>query len=305
MSPNLSGTTPDALEVAAEIHQQFAAAGATGSFLARNVRTGQECGFNPTQTMPLASLVKVPIALVVLDLIEQGVLDASEPVRLDPAVVTPGANGLSAFRHEAMVALGDLLYLMLAVSDNAAADLIIDRVGLDTVRQRLQGWDCSDIVVRHRMRAMYDSVAMLSNDDVHLAMELAIRGTTGTGAHPLPVLDVAEANAGTARVLVDLLERIWLDQISHPNSTRELRRLLAMQVSRHRLPSELSIDTIDVSSKTGTFLNLRHEIGMIQPDTGELIAVAALTASTVASRRQPELEYAIGSAARKAVELLR
>lgn len=303
---NLVGTTPEAIDLAARIHAEFRDAGvATGSFLARHVHTGAEIGFDADRVMPLISVVKLPIAVVACDRIAAGALRADQPVTIGPPDATPGPTGTAMFRHPATIALIDLIYLMLSVSDNAAADAVVDLVGLDTIRERLDDWGCSGLTVRHRMRAMYDSVAMLANDDIGLALELAVRGTTGDGSHPLPVLDVVEANAGTARSLVDLLERIWQDRISTPGVTSEVMHLLGQQLARHRLAGELSVDGIRVSSKTGTFLNLRHETGVIETDTGDLIAIAAMTASSVAAFMQPEIDYAIGSAARRSVDLLR
>jgi beta-lactamase class A len=301
---SLLGSTPEGIELAARVESEFADAGAGGSFLARNVHTGEEIGFGVDRMIPLASVAKVPVALVAYDRIADGVVDPSHPVTIDPRYSTPGPTGTAVFRHPATIALEDLLLLMLSISDNAAADAVIDLIGLDVIRERLDAWGCAGLAMRHRMRALYDSVEMLANDDIWLALELAVRGT-GDGSHPLPVLDVTEANSGSARGLVGLLERIWLDRISTPEVTAELRRLLGYQVMRHRLAGELNVDGIRVSSKTGTFLNLRHETGVVETDTGDVIAIAALTVSSVAAFTQPEIDWAIGSAARRAVELLR
>jgi beta-lactamase class A len=305
MTAELLGDSTAGIDLAAEIRAEWQDAGADGALLARHLSTGAEIGFDVERVVPLASLVKVPIALVACDLIASGDLRADQPVPLGGATRTPGPTGVSAFRHSATIALGDLLYLMLAVSDNAAADAVIDLIGLEPIRSSLARWRCDGVIMRHRMRALYDSVSMLANDDVGLALELAIRGSSGTGSHPLPVLDVVEANAGTARGLVGLLERVWLERISTPDATTELRRLLGLQLALHRLQSELAVDGIRVSSKTATFLNLRHEIGVVETDTGDLIAIAAMTVSRVRAFRQPEIDYLIGSAARRCVDLLR
>ncbi len=305
MSVDLIGDSTVAIDLAADVQSQWRDAGAVGALLARHLGTGEEIGFDIERVMPLASLVKVPIGLVACDLVAAGRLRADQPVRLAEGDRTPGPTGVSAFRHAATIALGDLLYLMLAVSDNAAADAVIDLIGLEPIRRQLAGWRCDGLILRHRMRALYDSVAMLANDDVGFALELAIRGSSGTGDHPLPVLDVAEANAGTARGLVDLLERIWLDRISTPAATAELRRMMGLQLALHRLQAELAVDGTRVGSKTATFLNLRHEIGVVETDTGDLIAIAAMTVSHVRAFRQPEIDYLVGSAARRCVDLLR
>jgi beta-lactamase class A len=80
---------------------------------------------------------------------------------------------------------------------------------------------------------------------------------------------------------------------------------------RHRLAVELVSDEVRVRSKTGTFLDLRHEAGVVERGTGdatgrgERIAVAVLTRSSVPAAVQMEADLAIGHAARLAVEALR
>jgi len=60
------------LEVAETIAADWAALGMRGSFLARRLDTGDQLGFDVETPVPLASVVKVPLALVVLDRIAAG-----------------------------------------------------------------------------------------------------------------------------------------------------------------------------------------------------------------------------------------
>ncbi|KQZ75990.1 serine hydrolase [Nocardioides sp. Root151] len=299
------GFSGEAVEVAHEIRQAWSEAGLRGAFSARNLDTGEELGFEPDLPFPLASVSKVPLALVVLDLIACGELDAERQVTLDPKDRTPGPTGISSFRHPTSVAVEDLVLLMLTVSDNAAADALFEITPPAAVADRLAAWGCTGIQVRHPIRTLYDAVSAASSDDPVLALELAIRATTGGGGHVLPALDSGTATCGTSRGLVDLMDKVWNDRVSVPTATARLRELLGGQVNGARLASGLSSDLVRVHSKTGTFLNLRHEAGTICSSAGDRIAVAALTASTVPSRVQPEAERAIALAGRAAFEVLR
>ncbi|GAA0956414.1 serine hydrolase [Virgisporangium aurantiacum] len=294
----------DLLEVAESIAADWASLGIRGSFLARDLDTGEHLGFDVDVPVPLASVIKVPLALVVLDLVARGDLDAARPVTVDPAAASVGPTGLAAFRHPATVAVGDLLLLMLAVSDNAAADTLLDLVPPPDVDARLREWGCTGIRVRHRLNRMYECAAGVSGNDFALALELAIRDER-TGHHTIETLDPAHANLGSAAALVDLLQRVWRDEVAHPDATAELRRLMSQQVFTHRLANELRADTLQVSGKTGTFLHLRHEIGVVEAETGERIAMAALTRADRRARQAPDIDQAIGTAARDAFEALR
>ncbi|MGW1893318.1 serine hydrolase [Streptomyces sp. NPDC002004] len=292
------------LDVAQAIAADWAALGLRGSFLARNIDTGEHLGFDADEPIPLASVVKVPLALVALDRIATGDLDAARPVTVDPATSSVGHTGLAAFRHPAIVAVGDLLLLMLTVSDNAGADALFDLVPVEDVDARLRAWGCSGIRVRHRMNRMYECAVGAAGSDFSLAQEMAVR-EDHSGRHTIETLDPAHANLGTATALVGLLERVWRDEIAHPGATAELRRLMGLQVFTQRLSSDLRVDSIRVSGKTGTFLHLRHEIGVVEAESGDRIAMAALTRSDRRAGLAPDIDLAIGADARHAFEALR
>ncbi|MER8016730.1 serine hydrolase [Streptomyces griseoluteus] len=291
-------------EVADRIAREWDALGVRGSFLARNIDTGEELGFAVDVPVPLASVVKVPLALVVLDRVAAGALDPARPVTHVPSAGSAGPAGLAAFRHPVTLAVGDLVLMMLSVSDNAAADLLLDLVPVPEVDERLRAWDCADLRVRHRLHHMYDCAAGASGHDFSLALELAVRDERA-GRHTIETLDPAHASTGTAGALVSLLERVWRDEVSDPAATAELRRLMGLQVFAHRMVSELRADSLRYSGKTGSFLHLRHEIGVVEADSGDRVALAALTRADRRAVLAPDIDLAIGVAARRAFEALR
>ncbi|MBX7552168.1 class A beta-lactamase-related serine hydrolase [Streptomyces sp. tea 10] len=291
-------------DVAEAIAADWAALGVRGSFLARNLDTGDQLGFDVQELTPLASVVKVPLALVVLDRIAAGDLDPGHPVTLDPARTSVGPTGLAAFRYPATVAVGDLLLSMLSVSDNAAADALLDLVPVAEVDAQLRAWGCGELRMRHRMNHMYECAAGAAGNDFSLALELAVRDD-GTDRQTIETLDPARANAGSAAALVELLRRVWCDEISAPAATAELGRLMGLQVFTQRLASELRADTLRWSGKTGTFLHLRHEIGVVEAASGDRVAIAALSRAGRRAGVAADVDWAIGVAGRTAFEALR
>lgn len=290
---------PEHAGLVAEIERDWAAIGLQGSLLARNLASGVQLGFGAGQVWPLASVIKLPLALVVYDAFERGDLDPAEAFEVSPDHATSGPTGLALFRHPSRMAAEDLVQLSLAVSDNAATDLLLDRIGIGEVNRRLAGLGCREIVVRHQMRAIYGASGAVSE----VGLGLAATGRTPDG-HLLEELDPNRANAGTARALLDLLDRVWSDRVSSPAACARLRNALGRQLTMHRLAVELASDNVRIRSKTGTFLDLRHEAGVVE--IGEdRIAVVALTRSSVPAAVQLEADFAIGHAARLAVEALR
>ncbi|SHF54502.1 serine hydrolase [Streptoalloteichus hindustanus] len=302
--PEFLASTADLLSVAESIFEEWQEVGAVGHLLARNIDTGEELGFDVDTPVPLASVAKVPLALVVLDQIASGTLDPATPVTIDPATKSVGPTGLAAFRHPVTAAVGDLVHPTLTVSDNASADALFDLVGVDQVDERLREWGCAGIRIRHRMQRMYDCAAGVAGNDFGLALELAIRDDVA-GQHSIETLNPAYANVGSATALVELLQRIWLDRISRPEATAELRRVMGFQVFYQRLSSDLRSDSVRVSGKTGSFLYLRHEIGVVTADSGDRVAIAVLTRSHRRASTAHDIDLAIGAAARSAFESLR
>ncbi|TDC74318.1 serine hydrolase [Streptomyces hainanensis] len=291
-----------------ELRQALRDGGLRGSFLVRDLETGDEIGIDPDIEFPVASLVKVPLALATLERVRLGELDGATAIEVAPGRVTaPGPTGLSRFRHPARVAVDDLLYLSMAISDSVAADTLFRLTPPAEVAAILDGLGLRGIVIRHLLDDLTGTPwRQFQGDDAHLAQALAIdAGTAGRG-HRLPHFDVARANIGTARAFVDLLQAVWTAPSEvHPDVAERLRGLMADNLLRHRLAPDFASDASTWSSKTGTQLNLRHEVGVVKHADGQAYAVAALTESRVAASNQPAAEALMGHVARRLRDQLR
>ncbi|MDH6121777.1 class A beta-lactamase-related serine hydrolase [Kitasatospora sp. GAS204B] len=281
--------------------------GLSGSFLVRDLATGEEVGIDPDVELPLASLVKIPLAAAVLERIQDGRIDAATMIDVLPERSTAaGPVGLSRFRHPARIAVEDLLYLSTAFSDNAAADALFHLVPPAEVNDALANAGLTGITVRHPMRELTRTPAeRFEPREVHLAQSLAIGSRTAGHGHPIPQLDVSQANSGTARACVDLLQALWLPTRIPPAVAEQVRALMGQNVIRHRLAPDFSSDASRWSSKTGTLLNLRHEIGVVEHEDGSRYAIAALTESSVPAAAQPMAEAVMARVARALHDLLR
>lgn len=92
------------------------------------------------RVVPAASTIK----LVVASAFWRSGLDPAEPVAV-PAVPWSISDALSA------PTLGDCALLMLAVSDNAATNVIIDRLGFDAVNEEAARLGCERTELRRKM----------------------------------------------------------------------------------------------------------------------------------------------------------
>ncbi|OEU90762.1 serine hydrolase [Streptomyces abyssalis] len=289
------------------MRRQLNDGGLRACMLVRDLHTRDELSIDPDTQLPSASLVKIPLAIATAERIRRGELDGAALLDVRPGrITTPGPTGLSRFRHPSRVAVDDLIYLSTCVSDGTAADVLFDLTPPAQVAGILQELGIHGITVRHGMHELSDTpVERFDADQAHLAHALAIEaGTSGRG-HRVPQLDTTRANTGSARSYADLLQALWTPSKIHPEVAERVRGLMAHNVLRHRLAPDFSTDAATWSSKTGTLLNLRHEIGVVGHSDGQNFAVAVLTESLVPAGTQPGADALMAQVARRLRDHLR
>jgi beta-lactamase class A len=275
----------------------FGAAGVTGWLHAADLRTGREIGLGSDEPLPTASMFKVPLLVEFCRQADAGAIDPASRVTVGPADRVSGPTGLSAMLDDVTISLRDLAYLMIAVSDNTAADTLLGRVGFDAVNGMLAGFGLTGTRVWQSVRRSYESMAedtghgwpYVDPDDIAR----------------LGVLDPARSNRSTPREMAALFGLIWRDEAASPASCAWMRGVLNLQVWPHRLASGFPYDDVEVSGKTGTFPTLRNEAGVVEYPDGGQYAVAVFTRSFSTAVNQPRADAVIGTAARMAVDHLR
>jgi beta-lactamase class A len=284
------------------IASAFAAIGLRGRLHAVDLATRREIAVGADEPVALASVFKVALACALYRRHDAGELDVARPVEVTRR--SEGATGLAAMRDPARLSLRDLAYLAIAVSDNAAADVVFDTVGDAAVADLLRALDLAETRIWQRCRDMaaalvadtgaaaFDEVQPRLHADPRLLDRLSVR-------------DPARTNAGTAREMTALLAAIWEDRAASREGCAEVRRLMRLQVWPHRLASGFPDDGYTVAGKTGTVPGIRNEIGVVEHADGHRVAVAVFTSADSPAATLPQADRLVGTAARIAVEALR
>ncbi|MFE7976890.1 serine hydrolase [Streptomyces shenzhenensis] len=286
-------------DVPARIHAAFAEAGVTGRLHALDIDSGAQLDAGADQPVCTASVHKLCLLVALHEQAAAGRLDLGEQVKCPPAGRTAGPTGLAAMLDPARLSLRDIAYLMMAVSDNAAADLLLHRVGLDAVNRTTARLG---LTRTHAVHAFGDLLATIRED----AGPAGVRALADPHVIArLRALDPARTNRSTPRDMTRLLGAVWRDEACTPEHGAAIRRLLGLQVWPHRLAAGFPFDDVHVAGKTGSLPTVRNEVGVVEYPDGGRYAVAVFTRTPNPAATLPAADAVIGTAARIAVDALR
>ena len=212
---------------------------------ATHVESGRTWRHNEHLRLPSASLIKLPILAAFWETVEAGRLDPMERVHVSAETLrVEGTGVLKALAPGLQPTWSDLATLMITVSDNVATNLIIDRLGMDTI----QGWiDKAGLAETRIERRMMDRTAM----------------SAGRG------------NWTSAADVETLLSAVAGGICVSGEASRRMRQVLESQQIQDRLSRRLG-DGARVANKTGNFADVIHDAGIVTWPGGTLV-IAVLT----------------------------
>lgn len=257
-------------------------------------------GLAERDQVAIASVYKLPLALVWADLVQQGELDPFAPVRLPAEDRMPGPTGVAMLLDDVTMSQRDVVRLMLAVSDNASGDAILALIGRDRVHLHLAQLGLPATLVRQGSAEETRALMRDTGADSWTSAQRALADpdrAMGTSQY-----DAAYASAASAADLTMVLRLLWRNTGA---AHALVRNAMAHQAWRHRIGSGFPHDDVPVFGKTGSLGRLRHEASVVHFPHEYPIAVTVLTRAVRPERHLPRVDAAIGELARRAVTPLR
>lgn len=268
-----------------------------------DLSSGREVGIRPDEQVVIASVFKILLVLEFARQVAAGQLDPAERIVVGPEDRL-GGWGLAGCSDDAVISLRDLAYFAMSVSDNTAADLLMRRIGPDTVPMLAAelGLDRTRVIggPRQLLESMYADVGARTGAEFAKIFPTL----SNERVRRLSVLDPAHTTSSTAREITRLLALIWDDEAGPGPACAMVRELMGRQIFWTRLAAGFPAG-VRVTAKTGTLPSLHIEAGVAEYPDGGRYAIAIFAESRRLETRRIDVDLAMGEAARTAVEALR
>jgi beta-lactamase class A len=195
-----------------------------------DLENGWKIERNEDIKFPAASLIKLPIGMVVYKAIAEGKIKEHDVIEIKKSDIVLGSGVIRKRGFPQSYRIDQLLALMLTVSDNTACNKIIKLLGFDYINDEMEKFGLKDTTLK---RLMMDFKARK-------------RGIE---------------NYTTARDMARVWEVLYFGEVLGEKTSNQLIELLKNQKVRDRIPKLLT-DRVAVANKTGLERNVCHDSGI-------------------------------------------
>jgi beta-lactamase class A len=269
-----------------EIARLAQGAGGVTGVAVRHVETGRALHLNRGQRFPMGSTFKIPVAVQLLTLVDEGRLSLDKVITLRPSDLRPGSGTLvkSYDRSSPDYTVHQLLELMMIVSDNSATDVLWKEAGgAGPIMARLRALGVNGISV-DRPTALLIAAAVGIDPPPESAStpswfnEMMRARPPGRREAARDEMAKDPRDTATPEALVDLLLKIWRHEAVSPAQSKVLLEIMSRTTSgRGRLRGLLPKGT-PVAHKTGTLSGIvTNDAGIITlPGNAGHVAIAVM-----------------------------
>jgi len=179
-------------------------------YTVHNIDTGEHLELRGDEPFPTASLIKVAVLVTLYDLVDKGQIALDDRITLLKIDKVPG-SGLLQYMHDGLeVTVRDAAWLMSTISDNTATNLLLDKISLRSVWQKMEALGLPRTKVHHKsFRRDNTSIAMDSSVKYGLGVT-----TPNEMARLFQLLATGKAvNARADSAMLDILEHNTMNQM--------------------------------------------------------------------------------------------
>ena len=204
-------------------------------FYVHDTVTGEKLDYHADEPIVAASVIKLCVLTEAFRQKEAGLLDFNETVQIKASDKKPSCGALTYMHNGLEVTIGDLATLMIILSDNTATNLLIDRLGTDSINRSMD--------------------------------ELGLSGKTQCRRKLFEPQLSAQGiqNHVTAADIGLLLEKMLYGEAVSPEASAEMLKILKDQRLNGKMPFHLKPRGIVCAHKTGEDYDdgITHDVGII------------------------------------------
>ena len=204
-------------------------------YAVHDIDTGERLERRGDETFPTASLIKVSVLVTVFDLVERKALSLDDPLTVLKIDKVPGSGQLQFLHDNATITVRDAAWLMTTLSDNTATNLLLDRIIIRRVWDKMEKLGLPHTKVHSKSFLRIASVAMDSSVKYGLGVT-----TPNEMAQLFALLAAGKAVSPAA-------DSTMLDMLAHNEDFSKLQRF---------------VEGLDVPHKTGDTDQVRTECAL-------------------------------------------
>ncbi|MFZ2054119.1 MAG: ChaN family lipoprotein [Candidatus Aminicenantales bacterium] len=238
----------------------------------RHLESGQGLELNAGTPFPMASVFKVPVLVEVLAQIKEGKFSLDDEVSVQKTDQHLGSGILSSLTAPGIkLSVRNLVNLMMLLSDNSAADILLEKVGAENANKRLKEYGIEGIMVnRSCQELIMDRIGMdyqehkgKTLDEILVAYQSIPERRAEDERESIREFSREMKDQSTPAAMNRLLEKIWKKEILDPESCDLIISImLRCQTGHGRIMGELPPGTV-VAHKTGTIAGTVNDAGII------------------------------------------
>lgn len=275
-----------------EIVRLAKGAGGTVGVGAIHVESGRRVSLNPGDRFPMASSYKVPIAIQLLQRVDDGDFKLSDMAEITPRDLHPGSGTLTDLFNQPGVLLSfrNLLELMLLISDNSATDVLLRAAGgPEKVTARMRALGIDGIEVSRPTALLIAHFNGLTDIPPEEEWNPAMWSRLFREVKPEVRREAVQRyysdprDSSTPLAMAQLLEKLHRGQVLKPETNELLLNIMRRcRTGEGRLKGMLPAGTL-VAHKTGTVGGTTNDVGIITlPDGAGHVAIAVFVKASEA-----------------------
>lgn len=216
------------------------------TFEAVDLKTGERYGMAADQPVSTASVIKLPVMVEAFYQMQEGKLQWSQPVKETDFDRVQGSGILQDLSPQINLTLGDVITLMIDLSDNTATNIVIRTVGIDPVNVRMRKLGLRRTALNGYVFHEKDA----TNED---AKKFGLGVTT-------------------ADDMVHLLTLIKQHEILTPAACDQMLKILGKQRDIDGFPRYTSdLPGVTWEHKTGALNAIRNDVGIAETPAGPVV----------------------------------